>query len=448
MARETRSSSSSSSSHRHGTMITAVVAIAALVAMFMALPDQSSQPGLSDISGNPVNDQAWVDAREGRACKNAKDNTCGAGLTCRQRVPYNRNAPTDMYDWFYRNFTRGERFTCASKIPAGGPCENTGQCVSSTCVRDRCIGAASTLGGYCVAGECDPGLECVNRICRRPAPPAPANNAQYQAVASPSVEDRTSCVESYGSTEECQQQTRGPCVHFETGAGEWLYKHDKDSDQTIGCFDQDCRAFWGRAIGCPDGQPETGGSCTSAYASTAECMGANPEKVCARSPRGWFVDRDRDGEANIDDSDCAQWVNVPAQQRQADAPPAPDIDRDSVPDASDNCRNNANQNQQDADRDGVGDVCDTREDTTVFASRSCADSDLIRLSGNSNDHTLRGTATGAYSDGIAFRLMDTCINSQYLVEYFCESNILSYYYPNCAATGAVCRNGACVERQR
>jgi len=30
-------------------MITAVVAIAALVAMFMALPDQSSQPGLSDI---------------------------------------------------------------------------------------------------------------------------------------------------------------------------------------------------------------------------------------------------------------------------------------------------------------------------------------------------------------------------------------------------------------
>src|SRR3989344_5407052 len=103
VARETRSSSSSSSSHRHGTMITALVAIAALVAMLMALPDQSSQPGLSDISRNPVCDQAWVDARERRSCQNAKDNACSAGLPSRQGVPYNRNAPADMYDWFYRN---------------------------------------------------------------------------------------------------------------------------------------------------------------------------------------------------------------------------------------------------------------------------------------------------------------------------------------------------------
>jgi hypothetical protein len=39
----------------------------------------------------------------------------------------------------------------------------------------------------------------------------------------------------------------------------------------------------------------------------------------------------------------------------------PDADSDGVPDASDNCVNVANPGQDDADRDGVGAACDTKE---------------------------------------------------------------------------------------
>jgi hypothetical protein len=41
----------------------------------------------------------------------------------------------------------------------------------------------------------------------------------------------------------------------------------------------------------------------------------------------------------------------------------PDTDSDGVPDATDNCPNDANPNQEDADGDGVGDVCDDCTDT-------------------------------------------------------------------------------------
>jgi surface protein len=53
---------------------------------------------------------------------------------------------------------------------------------------------------------------------------------------------------------------------------------------------------------------------------------------------------------------------------------APDADGDGVPDASDNCVNTANSNQDDADNDGVGDACDNCVNT-VNANQTDTDND-------------------------------------------------------------------------
>lgn len=43
-----------------------------------------------------------------------------------------------------------------------------------------------------------------------------------------------------------------------------------------------------------------------------------------------------------------------------------DTDGDGVTDPSDNCPDNSNANQADCDEDGIGDVCDTRNEKWVF----------------------------------------------------------------------------------
>jgi len=84
----------------------------------------------------------------------------------------------------------------------------------------------------------------------------------------------------------------------------------------------------------------------------------------------------------------------------AGAPPAadlPDSDGDGVPDCADDCRDYANADQADADRDGFGDACDLDmdQDGTVSAAerqlvRDCAGVDLenpasIQVAGEGED---------------------------------------------------------------
>ena len=82
-------------------------------------------------------------------------------------------------------------------------------------------------------------------------------------------------------------------------------------------------------------------------------------------------DRDGDGVLNTDDV-------CPDTPGTAETNGCPDSDSDGVIDKNDNCPDNANPNQEDADNDGVGDVCDDDRDGDgiLNAEDTCPDSSI------------------------------------------------------------------------
>jgi len=180
------------------------------------------------------------------------------------------------------------------------------------------------------------------------------------------------------------------------------------------------------------------------------------------------VDNDRDGFIGCEDadcqsligSDCRGGIGLISAARESITPcgsrarstrkittrkltrSAPDSDGDGVSNTLDNCQNIPNPNQEDADRNGIGDVCQAREDVTIFTTRSCSDSDF-QIGGNSINNQVKGTATVTYQDGTSSELPYICVNSRFLLEYFCEGRILSFYYPDCSVDGNTCSRGRC-----
>ncbi|HEX5619676.1 MAG TPA: S8 family serine peptidase [Solirubrobacteraceae bacterium] len=67
------------------------------------------------------------------------------------------------------------------------------------------------------------------------------------------------------------------------------------------------------------------------------------------------IPRDSDGDGVVDAADTCPTVAAPGQSNGCPL----DRDSDGKPDSIDNCDLKANPNQADADRDGIGDVCDT-----------------------------------------------------------------------------------------
>jgi hypothetical protein len=107
---------------------------------------------------------------------------------------------------------------------------------------------------------------------------------------------------------------------------------------------------------------------------------ANPDQGNADpNSFGDACDRDTDKD-DIEDSkdNCPMVANRDQKKSNAAATAGdacnPDIDLDGVPNAKDNCPMVANRDQVDRDRDGKGDICDSRYCYVVFGDvRNCLD---------------------------------------------------------------------------
>jgi hypothetical protein len=88
--------------------------------------------------------------------------------------------------------------------------------------------------------------------------------------------------------------------------------------------------------------------CTSPFAPLGFAVGPHALRVFGIDVYG-----------RVDSSPAATTFTVaPIATPTPTPPPVSDRDRDGVPDASDNCPDNANASQADDDKDGVGDACD------------------------------------------------------------------------------------------
>ena len=120
----------------------------------------------------------------------------------------------------------------------------------------------------------------------------------------------------------------------------------------------------------------------------------------------------RDSEDASDDGAEPAVVDSQTSQPQPEqpapptpAPPPPDFDRDTIPDARDNCPSIANADQSDLDGDGVGDACDNCR-AARNADQSDADGDGVGDACDNCPNADNADQSDSDGDGVG----DTCDN--------------------------------------
>ncbi|HKX12605.1 MAG TPA: thrombospondin type 3 repeat-containing protein [bacterium] len=169
---------------------------------------------------------------------------------------------------------------------------------------------------------------------------------------------------------------------------------DNDSDGLYDCEDSDCATdfcctdadvdFWPDCFdNCIDvsnpGQEDSDGNFVGDACQDGDFDGAlDTNDNCLADSNPDQADTDRDGEGNACDAeeslcnngvtddadDLADCEDPDCATAQVCLPP-PDSDGDGVPNANDNCPNDANPDQADNDGEGAGNVCDGSPDGKV-----------------------------------------------------------------------------------
>ncbi|MGK3992637.1 kelch repeat-containing protein [Sorangium sp. So ce1024] len=314
------------------------------------------------------------------------------------------------------------RCTGTNPAPDGTPCP-AGACATGICATvmapngTPCAAPSECESGFCADGVCCDTL-CANlcSACTQAKKRGGTDGTcgPIQAGTDPDEEcapdlspcGKTGLCDGAGA---CQKQPPGTvCIPASCDGSTLVNAGTCDGDGI--CLDrgtQDCGAYLCVAGTCPSRCESHAQCAASAYCGGNVCLPRKAEGAACGAPFECLSDTciagacrrdaDKDGISDGDDN-CP--VDVNPLQTNTDGPPPsgdllgdacdPDDDNDGILDSADNCPLSSNPDQDDANGDGVGDICDCNSPRKDNGT-PCDDRDAC----TQVDTCVDGTCTGA-----------------------------------------------------